>query len=86
MSHSSSPPAEPRWTSKISRSSSRVFQFDGSGGRSRSFVVGLGVTELSGASSPITIFMTGILYLGSGRNRDEFVHTRPSGIRMTLVS
>jgi hypothetical protein len=29
----------------------------------------------------MTIFMIGILYLGSGRNREEFVHTRPSGIR-----
>ena len=34
----------------------------------------------------MTIFIIGILYLGSGRNRDEFDHMRPSGIFMTFVS
>src|SRR3954453_12594467 len=86
MSHSISPPALPRCSSKISRSSSRLCQFDGSGGRSRSLVVGEGSTELSGASSPMTIFIIGILYRGSDENREEAFHIRPSIIFIVLVS
>ena len=43
------------------------------------------MTLSSAASSPMTIFIIGILYFGSGRNRELFVHIRPSGIRMTFV-
>src|SRR5690242_5867164 len=86
INHSISPPALPRCSSKISRSSSRLCQFDGSGGRSRSVVVDDGSTELSGASSPMTIFIIGILYRGSDENREEAFHIRPSIIFMVLVS
>src|SRR6185312_15703160 len=85
INHSISPPALPRCSSKISRSSSRLCQFDGSGGRSRSVVDDDG-TELSGASSPMTIFIIGILYRGSDENREEAFHIRPSIIFMVLVS
>ena len=63
MSHSISPPALPRWTSKIRRLSISCFQLDGSGGRSRSFVCGVGMTLLSsGMSSPsMTIAIIGTL-------------------------
>jgi hypothetical protein len=85
INHSSSPPALPRWTSKMSRSSSSVCQFDGSGGTSRSVVVGPGRTLLSGASSPMTIFIIGILYFGSSENREAVSQIRPSRIFMMLV-
>jgi hypothetical protein len=66
ISHSISPPALPRCTSKMRRLSSSDFQFDGSGGRSRSFVRGVGITPSSrGMSSPS---MT-ILRRGCGGNR-----------------
>ena len=74
-------------TSKISRLSISDFQFDGSGGRSRSFVCGVGMRLLSsGMSLPsMTIAIIGILYFLSSPARVEFVHMRPVGIFMTLV-
>ncbi len=45
----------------------------------------VGIWLSSGAVSPITNFSTGTLYLGSGENRDELLHIRPSGIFITLV-
>ena len=59
-----------------------LFQLDGSGGRSRSFA---GTWLSSGAVSPMTIFISGTLYSGSGPNRLELSHIRPSVISMTLV-
>ena len=58
ISHSSSPPPEPRSTSKISRSLYIVCQLDGSGGSGR---MTAGIWLLSGASSPMTNFITGTL-------------------------
>ncbi len=82
INHSTSPPALPRSTSKIIRLSSSDFQLLGNGGISR---MNVGIWLLSSASSPMTNLIIGTLYAGSGRERDEFVHIRPSGIFITLV-
>src|SRR3954454_16108852 len=67
ISHSISPPALPRFPSKISRFFIRSFHFGefgvGTDGRSRSFVVGLGITlsSVSGGGPSMTIFIIGTL-------------------------
>ena len=45
----------------------------------------VGIWLSSGASSPMTNLSTGTMYFGSGENRDELVHIRPSGIFITFV-
>src|SRR4051812_50124597 len=66
ISHSSSPPALPRCTSKMRRFSRRLFQLLGSGGSSPLF---FGVSVVAGALLPLTVFVRGVLLVGVGGGR-----------------
>ena len=61
MSHSISPPALPRWTSKIMRSFIMLCQFDGIGGISHIRPVGMRLWSGTAGRSPMTIFIIGTL-------------------------